>query len=142
MRGLTWIIGAVIALPLAASLAINSRAETIPLEIGSKPAPVDYRVLYPQGEACVSHNDVNLNLNGRLTGPAVRRFLTPEALAAGVEIYITGSDENKFGNVSILYWQPKGQCVLWYETISVAEYSVRLGLTPYGVSPFYKKENN
>lgn len=132
-------------LALAVTLAVASgyaRAESIPLEIGDKAPPVDFRTLYPQGDACLRHDDINLNLNGKLTGPGVRKLLTPEALAAGVEVYITGSDENKFGNVSILYWQPKGSCVLWYETISVVEYATRLGMTPYGISPFYKRDNN
>lgn len=100
-----------------------------------------FMTYFPTGDKCIKHTDVNLNLNGRLTGPGIRKLLTPEALAAGVELYITGSDENKFGNVSILYWQPKGECVLWYETISVQEYGVRLGLSPYGISPFYKEAN-
>lgn len=100
-----------------------------------------FMTLFPQGDKCIKYGDVNLNLNGRMTGPALRKFLTPEAIASGVQLYITGSDENKFGNVSILYWQPKGECVLWYETISVQEYSVRLGLNPYGISPFYKEAN-
>jgi hypothetical protein len=138
MRRLLPMVGLIAALPLAASVVLHAQEPAAPPVAVPATKFLNY---FPQGKACVRYRDAELNLTHKLEGAVVEKLLTREAQAAGVEVWSTNSDENKFGNVSLLYFQPKGDCVLWYETISVVEYCARLGLTPYGVSPFYKENN-
>lgn len=142
LRTLMPILGIMVALPLLAQRPLQAQAQE-----QAQTAATDrlagtskFMSYFPQGKSCVRYRDAELNLMNKLEGNVKERLLTPDAIAAGVEVWSTSSDENKFGNVSLLYFQPKGDCVLWYETVSVVEYCTRLGLTPYGVSPFYKDD--
>lgn len=89
---------------------------------------------------CLKTEDTRLSTGGTgdVSGDIRRKLLTPEALAAGVRVYVSGSDVNNFGSVVIHYATPNNSCLLWSETIPLQEYSQRLDLNPVGVSPFFE----
>jgi hypothetical protein len=69
-----------------------------------------------------------------------RRLLTPSAIAAGIQIKTSSYSVAEYGSVVLYYTNQDATCLLWSEGITLQEYSERLGLSPLGISPFYKPD--
>lgn len=89
---------------------------------------------------CLKTDDTKLSTGSTtdVSGDIRRKLLTPQALAAGVRVFISGSDVNNYGSVVIHYATANNSCILWSETIPVQEYSQRLDLNPLGISPYFE----
>lgn len=114
-----------------------------PTADSAKQAVVNVRALDLNGKAirCLGKHDINITTTStELKGDLRRRFLTPDADAAGIRVYVGSSSVTDYGSQTIVYVNGDDSCVVFAEGISVQEYGQRLGLSPLGVSPFYEPD--
>lgn len=126
-------------LVLCASLAACTR-EPAPQQQANNITAIQSLQIGTTPHRCIKTGDSNLSTGGTsdVTGDIRAKLLTPEAMAAGVRVYVSGSDVNNFGSVVIHYATSDDSCLLWSETIPLQEYSQRLKLNPVGLSPYYE----
>jgi hypothetical protein len=92
-----------------------------------------------QPYACFKAGDMNIGQPTTEVKGALRaKLLTPQAVMAGVRVFVTGTDINQYGQLVLNYTDAGNTCTLWSEGLTVQEYSQKLGLNPVGVSPFYE----
>ena len=92
--------------------------------------------------ACVNGGYVGISSYGELVSPYREKLLTPAAQAQGIKVFRNAWTENQYGSITLTYWDGTGQCFLWGETLTIQEYSVRLGMSPVGISPFYEADTS
>lgn len=92
--------------------------------------------------SCINGGDIGVTSYSELSTPHREKLLTEGALKQGVKVYRNGWAENQYGNVTLTYWDNTGRCFLWAETLTIQEYSVRLGMSPVGISPFYEADTS
>lgn len=131
-----------LALALVGCSSPEGRAATGDAKAQSLEAP---QVIAIQGVSsprnCVSRNETQLPyMSGELRGGYRRAMLTPEADKAGVRVFTSGTSVNEYGSVTLLYTNREESCILWSESLTLQEYSVRFGMSPLGLSPFYEPE--
>ena len=122
--------------PIIGLLTGAGIALAIPAESAEPPPVLNFK------PACLSHEQIYFTANTKVLSPVKEILLTREAIKDGVEVYSHSSDTNSFGSIVLLYWQPKPGCVLFMEVISAQEYATRLGMSPIGISPFYKADDS
>lgn len=91
---------------------------------------------------CADGGDLGVSSYQELQTPYREKMLTPAALAQGIKVFRNGWSENQYGTITLTYWDATGQCLLWGETLTFQEYSVRLGMSPVGISPFYEADTS
>lgn len=114
--------------------AINSQVER------ARTAKVDVKAVDIGGEPvrCLPSSDIGQRAPSyELKGELRTRMLTPDAEAAGVRVYVAGSDVSSYGSTVVLYSNDESDCMLWSETLSLQEYNDRLGLSPLKVANGY-----
>lgn len=125
---------------LSTALALSACAAS-PEE--AEKAKVEVKVLDFQGRAvkCIKPEDIGLMPGtGELLGEYRQKFLTPDALKAGIRVFHEGSQTSTFGSQTIYYMDRDRSCVLWMEGLSLQEMAQRLGMDPTLVSPHYVVE--
>lgn len=131
MRGLTFSV-------LGAGLLLAGRSGP------ANPAqPVNVQAIDLDGRAgrCIPQSDMGIyHGTTELTGDLRGKMLAPEALKAGVRVFIENNSVTTYGSQTVYYMNAKADCILWAEGISLQEYSQRLGLNPIGVSPYYQPD--
>lgn len=75
-----------------------------------------------------------------LQGELRLRFLTPQAEAAGVRVFIPGADVTNYGTVSLYYTNSDGTCLLFAETLGLQEYTIKAGMDPTLVTTGYERQ--
>lgn len=133
MRGLTLSV-------LAASLMLAGCGGS-PQESVSR--QVDVKAIDVMGKParCLKGSDIGVYGSGNeLTGELRGRFLTADALRAGVRVWTETSSVTTYGSQTIYYTNANDNCFLWAESMSLQEYMQKLGLNPLGISPFYEPE--
>ena len=127
-----------IAALMGAALALSACARG-----PNDPVPSNTRAVDLDGRAlrCISASDANISTT-MVSVPAdfQRRLLTPEARAAGIQIKTSSYSVAEYGSVVLYYTNQDASCLLWSEGITLQEYAERLGLSPLGISPFYKPD--
>lgn len=87
---------------------------------------------------CVNGGEIGMSAYSELRSPYREKMLTNAGQSSGIKVFASSWTENQYGNVTLTYWDSTGRCFLWAETLTVQEYSVRLGMSPVGFSPFYE----
>lgn len=114
----------------AAQTAAKATADIRAVDIGGRP----FR--------CIPGSEISVNDGFRdLRGDVRRRFLTPEADAAGVRVLVSSTEVTGYGSTVVRYLNQEGTCLLWAETLSIQEYAEKMGLTPIGVANGYAVGN-
>jgi hypothetical protein len=119
-----------------------------PTDANGQVIPTDsdkgYVVLPGMGQKkCIPEGRINVigtGANYELTGDQRDRFLLPFAQKAGIRVTTSGSTVTDYGSVNIYYYAPDMKCLVWFESLTIQEYGVKLGLDPIGVSPFYQPD--
>lgn len=91
---------------------------------------------------CIYDHDIHTvgYTSRELKGELAARLLTPEARKAGIRVTTAGTEVSGYGSQIIYYYAPDGNCLLWTESLTLQEFSVRVGLDPMGISPFYEPD--
>lgn len=125
------------ALALAACGPSTPDPESVTLP---SPAAVPETTQNAQGTTvpCVNGGDINISSQIELKSPYREKMLTPGAQAQGIKVFTGYWSDNQYGSIVLTYWDNTGRCFLWAETLTLQEYSVRLGMSPVGISPHYE----
>lgn len=135
MRGL--VLAAAGALLLAACGSGEPDPTSVELPVLAK-SPDTTQNMQGTVVPCLNGGEVNISSVYELVSPHREKMLTPAAQAQGIKVFSGGWSDNQYGTVSLTYWDATGRCFLWAETLTLQEYSVRLGMSPVGISPFYE----
>ena len=127
-----------IAVAGALALAACGRSEPDPVSVAIPAAPAATQDVAGTSVPCLNGGEINISAYSELRSPHREKMLTPQAQAQGIKVFSNGWAENQYGTVMLTYWDNTGRCFLWAETLTVQEYSVRLGMSPVGISPFYE----
>ncbi len=128
-----------IVVVVAVLAATTLACEPAPSANGKTSSENGYVDIPNYGKAkCIPYSEMHISDTNEITGEMRLKLLTPEAAKAGIRIMVSSSDISNSGTTVLTYADPLDHCVVWSESLTLQEYSARLGLNPNGISPFYQ----